>query len=427
MSEVWSRARAVGRTARFFAITSVTGLIGHWTLAAFSVVAAFGIWFVVQDVENPRVESTVPGIEEAPIQIEFVNVPEGLIVGEAGSVRVVVEVREEDIADLRADDFVATVDASAVRAGESLSLPVKITTNRNDVRVIRAEPEIVDIAVVAVTSKELPVTVERTGELPSGFRQGLPEVDPPFVTVTGRAELVESVNEVRARVSISGLRDTQSFDAELVPRTSDGTRVTVELSQNRARVTLVVKEASLTRQITVLGGPTGSPARGYSVTSVSIEPSTIEVSGPRELIERLAALIVDDVDVTGAQTEVIERRELELPDGVTAGVQSVFVTVSIEAQEGARTLSVPPIFEGLPEGLEVAAGVYFVEVRVSGAEPDLAELTIADVLATVSLQEGEAGPGSYEAEVSVPAGIEIVAVELLELDLVLVLVPETLP
>ena len=103
---------------------------------------------------------------------------------------------------------------------------------------------------------------------------------------------------------------------------------------------------------------------------------------------------------------------------MTAEVQSVFITVSIEAQEGARTLSVPPIFEGLPAGLEVAAGVYFVEVRVSGAEPDLAELTIADVLATVSLQEGEAGPGSYEAEVSVPAGIDIVAVELIELVLV---------
>ena len=129
------------------------------------------------------------------------------------------------------------------------------------------------------------------------------------MTVTGRAELVESVNEVRATVSITGLRDTQSFDAELVPRTSDGTRVTVELSQNRARVTLVVEEASLTRQITVLGGPTGTPVRGYSVTSVSINPSTIEVSGPRDLIESLAALIVDDVDVTGAQTEVIERRE----------------------------------------------------------------------------------------------------------------------
>ena len=176
MSEVWSRARAVGRTARFVAITSVTGLIGHWTLAAFSVVAAFGIRFVVQDVENPRVESTVPGIGEAPIQIEFVNVPEGLIVGEAGSVRVVVEVREEDIADLRADDFVATVDASAVRAGESLRLPVEVTTNRNDVRVIRAEPEIVDIAVVAATSKELPVYPSR-GPVSShrGFARACPK------------------------------------------------------------------------------------------------------------------------------------------------------------------------------------------------------------------------------------------------------------
>ena len=418
MSEVLRRAKAVGRTARFLAVTGVTGVIGHWPLAAFSVVAAFGIWFVVQDVENPRVEAIVPGEEEAPVQIEFVNVPEGLIVGEVGTVRVFVEARQEDLANLRAADFVATVDAAAVRAGETLALPVEVTTDRNDVRVIRAEPETVGVSVVASTSKELAVTVVETGELPSGFRQDLPEVDPAFVTITGRSELVEAVSEVRATVSISGLRNSQSFDVELVPRTSDGTRVTVELSQNRARVTLEVEEASLTRQITVLGRPTGDPAPGYAVTDTRVEPSSIEVSGPRDLIEGLTTLNVGDVDVTGAQTEVIERRDLDLPDGVTAEALSVFVTVSIEPQEGARTLSVPPIFEGLPSGLEVAAGVYFVEVRIRGPEPDLAELTIADVIATVSLQDGEAGVGEFPVDVAAPAGIEIVEIEPFEIVLV---------
>jgi hypothetical protein len=35
--------------------SSVLNVYDHWALALFSLAAAFSIWFVIQDVENPRV------------------------------------------------------------------------------------------------------------------------------------------------------------------------------------------------------------------------------------------------------------------------------------------------------------------------------------------------------------------------------------
>ena len=418
MNDLWVRLRPLLLTARTLASATVFSLLHNWPLVLFSLVLSFAIWFLVEDVENPRIEATVPAEDQAPIPVEVVNVPSGFIVGEVTPIRVLVEAREEDVDDIRAGDFSAVVDASDVRAGDVRSLPVTVTTERRDVRVIRPEPSTVEVAVAATVSKELPVTVVITGELPPGFRQGLEEVDPPFVTITGREALVDSVDQVQATVSIAGLQSTQTFNVELVPRTSDGSRVTVTLSRNRARVTVPVVEALLTRQIAVLGSSTGRPARGYTVTDVSVSPSPIEVTGPREIVENLTVFVVEDADVTGAIAPVIESRDLDLPRGVSAAVETVFITVTITPQEGSRALRITPVFEDVPEGLAVAPGVYSVEVRLVGPEPDLAALDLADVVASVSLAEGFAGRGRYEAEVSVPEGIEVVAVAPLFVDLI---------
>ena len=410
MNDVWVRVRPLLFTARILVATSVLAVFRHWPLTIFSVVLAFAIWFLVEDVENPRVEATVPGEDQAAIPVEVVNVPPGLIVGEVTPIRVFVEAREGEVDELRAADFKAVVDASGVRAGEARSLPVTVTTERRDVRVVRPEPGTVEVSVVATVSRELPVRVVITGELPSGYRQGLEEVNPPFVTITGREGLVESVDQVQATVSIAGLQNTQTFNVELSPRTIDGSRVTVTLSRNRARVTVPVEEALLTRQIAVLGGSTGRPARGYSVTDVSVSPSPIEVTGPREIVEGITVFVVEDADVSGAIAQIIESRELQLPVGVTAGLETVFITVTIEAQQGWRALQVAPVFEDLPEGLEVAAGIYAVDVRLAGPEPELASLAFEDVTATISFADALPGRARYEAEVSAPESIEVVAV-----------------
>ena len=418
MNELWLRFRPLLLTARALAVTAVLAVVRNWLLAIFSVVAAFAIWFLVEDVENPRIEATVPSEDQALIPVEVVNVPDGLIVDEVAPIRVLVEAREEDVGELRAADFKAVVDGFGI-AGEGVrSLPVTVTTERREVSVIRPEPGTVEVVAVATVSRELPVTIVINGELPSGFRQGLPEVDPPFVEITGREGLVQSVDQVQATVSIAGLQNTQTFNVELAARTSDGSRVTVTLSRNRARVTVPVQEALLTRQIAVLGGATGRPARGYSVTDVTVNPSPIEVTGPREVVEGLTVFVVDDVDVSGAIAQVIESRELELPAGVTAGVETVFITVTITPQDGWRVLRVVPLFRDVPEGLALAPGIYFVEVRLAGPEPELARLGIDDVTAVVSLAEAPPRFSRHEPEVTAPEGIEVVSVAPLWVQLV---------
>src|SRR5690606_35558312 len=93
---------------------AVSSVFEHWALAGFSLIAAFGIWFVIEDVENPRVTANFPadGLP-ASIPVEPVNAGP-YIVADSYSVSVVVEGREEELATLAPADFTATVDVQGM-------------------------------------------------------------------------------------------------------------------------------------------------------------------------------------------------------------------------------------------------------------------------------------------------------------------------
>ncbi|MCL6645062.1 MAG: hypothetical protein K6U88_08835, partial [Dehalococcoidia bacterium] len=143
----------------------------HWLQAAFSLVAAFAIWFVIQDVENPRVSVTFPE-EGQPASIVVTAENAGpYIVRESYSVRVVAEGRADDLAALAPADFEARVDVRGMQPGVEELRQVRVTSRRPGVRVLQVIPSQVRITLVEPATRELPVTIRRSGQLPAGFRE----------------------------------------------------------------------------------------------------------------------------------------------------------------------------------------------------------------------------------------------------------------
>ncbi|SVD02539.1 uncharacterized protein METZ01_LOCUS355393, partial [marine metagenome] len=73
---------------RGLVVTSLKGVINNWAGICFSIIIAFIIWVVVQDYENPRMRSLVPAEGEPPVVVLPLNVPDGLIVEDLPTVRI---------------------------------------------------------------------------------------------------------------------------------------------------------------------------------------------------------------------------------------------------------------------------------------------------------------------------------------------------
>lgn len=403
---------------REFSRLLVSNVSQHWGLALFSLVAAFGIWMLVEDEQNPRTQAVVPLETNQAVPVVPLNVPDDAIVRDQPTVRVRVEARKADIEGLRESDFRATIDLRGVTPGEAVSRPVRVESRRGGVRVLSVQPSQVDITLVGATTKEVPVQVRIVGEFPSGFRlkDGVePSAEPSIVRLRGPADLVESVRIAEVEVNVAGLRDgVATVEGDLVARTIGGNRIEVTITPARARATLRIEQTFSQRTLALSAAVTGSPAPGYRITNISIDPPGVVVAGPKSLVDFLQSLAIEKVDVTGAKTDVTQTKQIDRPPNVTIDRQTVVVRIEVRAIECSTTQPVSPCtsvtyvvgptFTDFPPGMTVEGGSQVV-VRVFGSLPQIQQLKAADIRATVSLTGAILGMSTLNAVVTIlPSG-----------------------
>jgi len=396
-------------------VRSGTSNLGeHWALAGFSLVTAFGIWFVVQDVENPLLQALVPPDPDPPsVRVGISNNSNDYIIDEPRPVQLKVEGRKGDITGLHPDDFKAEVDVLGLPPGEYRDLPVKIAQKPASVRVVEVKPATVNVSIHQAKTREIRVTVRET-PLPAGYtKSDEPVIDPVSVKVRGIPELVDSIASVDVDANLAGVRgDSFSVEGDLVAHTAGGNAVTVQLFPARAKVTYKIQQDFVSRTLGFVSPITGTPAAGYRITNITFDPPVVTVTGKKSVVESLPPLGLEQLNVGGAKADIVLTRQVEKIQNVIIDRQSVIVRVEIKPVDcdqgpgpcSGFTFFVSPEFGKPPTGLAVD-GVYQVPVRITGPVALLSELKPAGVKASVSLTGGTVGTGTYAVKVTVPPGI----------------------
>lgn len=402
---------------------AVVDLGRHWMMASFSLVAGFGVWFAIQDVENPRVDQVVPFPAGQGVPIEGRNVPDGyLFLGDTVT-QIRVEARERDLEDLLAEDFEAWVDLTDADPTQETGFEVNVRSRKDGVRAVEAVPAVLPVQLVkAEVLEDVQVRMNTTGALPDGYElvADETEIEPAFVTLTGTPEQIASVSSVQIDVNLSGRRDeTSTFEGDLVARSASGNAVTVRIDPPRAKVTMTIQQTFSQRQLPVVAPITGHPAAGYEIARTVYDPPTVLVSGLKSVMDGLTQIVVDPVDVGGATTNVTQTRQVRIantsaqPTTVAVRVEVRRVECNLEDSVGCSTTTfsvgvnlLPP-----PAGLAIGPGQYTTQVYVTGALTTLQELSASDFVASASLANGTVGTASYPVAVVPPEGVRVDSVD----------------
>lgn len=337
------------------------------------------------------------------IPIEVLNTGEGLIVTNAPSQEVNVQIKafQSSWSSLTAESFRATVDLTGLAEGLH-TVPVEVTCTNPTVTILAIQPDSLYVQIDHLNRTEIPVELrlESIEALPLGYSVGTPVFSPATVVVEGPAGLVKNVQVAAVSVSVAGRRE--SIDQNLPVRALDsaGKQITgVTITPAAVRTELRIEQRQNYREVAVLARTAGQPARGYYVSSIEIDPATVTVVGPPSVIATMPGLvsIKGDVDVSGATRLIAQRAELALPEGVSVYTEGdtdprqVLVTVDIDAVMGGATLEVPLKARKLREGYTVSLSVPSVDVILTGPSVVLDELAPDLVDAYVDLTGLEAG------------------------------------
>jgi YbbR domain-containing protein len=143
---------------------------------------------------------------------------------------------------------------------------------------------------------------------------------------------------VRVQADLSGLREGE----DIVHLTEQNVQVAsgitvVRITPARLRVSLAPAAEDT---VPVVAQLRGTPAVGYAVTRVTVEPAAIPVKGPRSTMARHGTIETVPIDVSGIRASVSQTVGLMLPEFVSpTRERSVHVTVDVKpdpAEAGQR-------------------------------------------------------------------------------------------
>lgn len=382
-------------------------------LAVLSVVLAFGVWIIVTDAENPETTQVLNNVD---IPVEPVNV-EGDVAVESidpATVRVRVRVEEDVLETLTAADFNAVLDLQGFTVGEyTRPVAVEALVGRGGLRIEEVIPPEVDVVIVDLDERQVPVVVDIAGEPPPGFRMAQPEPEVTQVTVAGPQSRTVDVTQATATIDVTSRTDTITQAVRLEPRDARGNLVTgVSVDPALVEVVVEIDQQTFSRPLVVAPDIVGQPAPGYTIESVNVEPRTVTVTGPEEYIESTDLITTESIDISGENSDFVRTVSLVAPIDVDVIPEGTQVTVSIRIRpvDGSISMSVPLQAENVGADLSVVGGLPTIEVVLTGPQPQLLELAVSDVAATVDMSGNGEGTHEADVEIDTPNGIDVESV-----------------
>ena len=348
------------------------------------------------------------------VPIETVNQASDVIVlSDLGTVSQVRYVAPADLG-LRVDSasFRATVDLGGVDPkGGPLSLTVRVTAIDPRVQVLDYQPRRIVVTLDRVNHKT--VTIRAVlGTLPAGLTVGDPILDQTQAVVTGPESLLEKVTEVQARVTIdpSGIDINRMIDLVAVDAAGNPV-IQIDVTPASVNVRVPVFTDRRTRTVPVSPVIIGTPAAGFEVASVTVDPIVVQVEGDANDLAALDRADTVAVSVTGLSADLTTSVALQLPSGVQAlGPGTVSLTVRLRAVTGTRTFDAGVILIGARADLVYKLSTDRVLVTIGGSEADLDRLSGATLALTVNVSGLAVGSHQVTPTANLTTGLSLLSV-----------------
>jgi YbbR domain-containing protein len=308
------------------------------------------------------------------------------------------------------DTFRATVDLSGITQGGTYDVPVQVTSINPAIQILEVTPSAVTVQLDPLVTKIVPVQIER-GEVPEGLEVGTETATPSTVTVSGPKTIVDQVVAARADVVIQPSGIDVDEDVALIPVDAVGdARSPADVSPTTARISIRVFSEPETRTLPVSPVVNGTPASGFEIDSITVEPSTVLVEGDADPLAALARVDTAPVSVSGlSETQTFET-DLALPDGIEAvDAGPIRVTVTFRPVTESRSYSVGLQLVGAEAGLVYTPATTSVLLSVAGNPAALDALSSGTTLARLDVTGLE--PGTYDVPVTaeLPSDVTLVA------------------
>lgn len=381
-----------------------------YLLLAFCVAAI--LWFFVDTTNDKQVEREITDIPIVYTDEDTVLADRGLMLLEENTdstMDVTVKGKRWNVAQMDSSSIRVIVELKNVTSPGEQRVPYQLTVGSRFDDLVQVTKRSISMATVNISelySKQVEVKCELVGNVAEGYNAGQLQMSHSQIEIWGQQELIDQVAYAKVKLdigsatgSISETLDLQYYTAENEMLDASGIRTTVE----KIQVTLPV---FVTKELRLTMNYIAAPGARLRSMNAALDPATIMVSGPAEVLRDRESIILGDFDLLSVgNTESTHTYGITVPEDCTnlSGVTRSTLTISYPDRTTAIVVTNHIRYDNAPEGRDLSVQTPEVAVSVFGTEADISALSGEDITLVVNLSDYGSALGSY----AVPATVEI--------------------
>ncbi|MBO5166159.1 MAG: hypothetical protein J6B90_06100 [Lachnospiraceae bacterium] len=407
-------------------------LLNNWWLKLFSLVAAFLLWLVVMNIDDPEEQWTVYNIPVKLVNTDVLADEDMVyeILDKTDVVRSVTIIAPKSVKDeLSSSDIIAEADFSNLTVTNTVEIRFYSLRYNDKITSITGSTEILKLNIEEKKTKRLVLEVQTTGEVADGHIINSVTPNQNRIEVSGPASVISQIAEAIVHVDVTDSTSDISTNADVKLYDADGKEIATDRLNMNITTALVKVEILDTKTVPVVYTAVGTPAEGYLFTGeITGVPERIVIAGTTENLANVNRIVVpeDLLNITGQTGNLLQSVNIAeyLPEGTILADDSfngkILVTVHIE-EEYEKTLNIAAShiqIEGVPEGytVQLSEEAIVYTIRVKGLRADVDAIDAANLYGTIDVADftedkgwSEPVPGIYETDVEIvlPADITI--------------------
>lgn len=381
-------------------LKTLTNNLGFKILALFF---AFTLWLFVYNLDDPTKSKTlivnvsIENKENIENMGKYYEILDG-----SNKVSFTVTAARSILDKLDESDFQAVADMEKIvleEDAEKATVPIDIlctaNINQNSIK-LSSTSKTLKLSLEDLMIKQFVVSAKSKGKVADGYALGGVEVTAPNVLkVSGPKSIVEKIVSAVATIDVSGMSDLwTTYKAKPVLYDKDGKEVDeTRLTKSDSTVT-VSAEILSTKEVAIAVKPTGTPKNGYTITSISSNPTTILLKGNKAILNSVNSIEIPDDLISVANADKDVKVMIDVSEYIPEGLSmvdpegaSVEITVSI-AKIKEKVFSIKSeniIVTGLSTHNKIEFELSSIAAHISGLEEDIASLSSATLSGSVDV------------------------------------------
>lgn len=375
-------------------------------ILAFLLAVVF--WIAVSVQVFPTVEDRINGIgiELQPTDYMLENNLQ-IVSGGDTAVNIRIEGKRYDISGLGADDFYATVNLTNVRSAGTYTVPVNVSPKTDsEYTLLDTDPLAITLVVDEIVTREFTINATAPDiSLPDGYYADEITADPPVISLTASASILDKVTGVEARSTYHGeITESHETGSEIIIYGANGSRIVADdivMSAENVAVNIpIFKQKELPLVFTLTNYP---PNFDASSLGFEIQPASITVAAPDDSIDYLSELNIGTIDISDIKLNQTSIIPITLPAGYRnlSGNNNARITWDIE-DYGKLDFVVSNIsLTNVPDNFDVSLITKEMVITVIGPSEYISELSSSNVFCTVNLLGVPLREGSQDVGVAI--------------------------